>query len=259
MPWIRTLILIAVWSFPLKATAFTSYLGRYNVGIDYIHSADGMNLSYETNTPAGGAPSGCETTPSSSTRMRCDTRLAAGGSSGFGLFLQQPFQRQGAFYFNWDLGFGVRSLNGALEETEAAKLAANNLPLKRTEFSLIGVVMRPYIQFGITPSSWPDILLSLGPTVQLTAGRARINEESENVVMGTTSGVTGFMELEIVLKRFGEGAFSLVSSRDFSGDARGSLFFPRSVDGMDDFRVLFSRNVGGAAFGFGLKLLLDFP
>lgn len=241
------------------ASALTAYLGRYNIGVDYVHSADGMNLTYETDTPGGGPVKGCEQTLSSAARMRCATPLAAGGSSGFGVFLQQPFQRQGQFYFNWDLGFGVRALSGSLRETEAAKLADRNLPLKRVEFALVGLLARPYVQLGITPSSWPDLLLSFGPMIQVAAGRVRLNEEREAVLVGTTSGITGFMELEVVLKRFGEGAFSLISSRDFSGDARGSLFFPRSVDGMDDFRVQFSRHVGGAAFGFGLKLLLDFP
>lgn len=252
-------LILVVVSLQARAMDLTSYLGSYNVGVDYAHSSDAMTLSYETHTPAGGAPDGCIPNPSDAARMRCDTALVAGGSSGFGLFLQQPFRRQGTLYLNWDLSFGVRSLTGSLEEEEAQKLAAKGLPLKRMEFALVGFLFRPYVQIGITPSSWPDILLSLGPVAQITAGRARINDERANVILGTSSDVKGFMELEIVLKRFGEGAFSLFYSRDFSGDERGSLFFPRSVDGMDDFRVLFSRSVGGAAFGFGLKLLLDFP
>ena len=78
--------------------------------------------------------------------------------------------------------------------------------------------------------------------------------------MATVSSfVGGFFEVEIVLWRFGEGALSLFTASDVSGSEEGTNFYPKEVDGMSNFKANFARNVDGEAFGFGLKLLLDWP
>lgn len=237
------------------------YLSKYNIGIDYASSYDGMNLIYDTDRLSGGLlAENCEASGNVA-RMECTSHMMGGASSGFGIFLQQPFQRQGDFHFVVDLGVGVRYLNGALNEEETAETQRRGLPLKQASFSLLGLVLKPYVQIGYTPSSrFPDILFSFGPALQISAGQVTINDEREEVLIGTSSGIRGFTELEIVFWRFGEGFLSVFTSKDFSGGGQdGTDIYPHGKDGMDNFKASFSRNVGGSAFGFGVKLLTIYP
>ena len=126
-------------------------------------------------------------------------------------------------------------------------------------FDLGVFVVRPYLELGYTPSSaFPDILIRLGPVAQLGVGNVSINEEKENVALALSSGLVGYFELEFVFWRFGDGAFSIYSSSDSAGED-GTSLYPEDIAGMSDFDALFSRSVGGAAYGYGLKLVLDFP
>ncbi len=247
---------------PVKAFAgVMDYFSKYNIGIDYASSYDGINLTYDTPRLSGGLLAEDCAGTGNPARMECTTHMMGGASSGFGLFLQQPFQRQGDFYFAVDLGMGVRYLNGAMNEEEAAVMQRRGLPLKQASFSLLALVLKPYVQIGYTPSShFPDILFSFGPAVQISAGQVTINDEREDVLVGTSSGIRGFTELEIVFWRFGEGFLSVFTSKDFSGGGQdGTDIYPHNKDGMDKFKASFSRNVGGSAFGFGVKLLTIYP
>jgi hypothetical protein len=175
------------------------------------------------------------------------------------LFLQKAFKKQGFWYFDYDIGFGVRYLEGKYTATD------QNDSLKQAKFALASIVGKPYIQFGVTPQSLPDVLISIGPAAQVAVGNMTVNNASKSVVFGTSSYsgpmnlMHGFVELEIVLKRFGDGAFSVFSSSDLTGKGEGTKVFEGEVDGMSDFKGVFSHQVGGAAFGFGLKLVTTFP
>lgn len=257
----KIIALTALFTAANASAGVTDYFRKYNVGVDYLSSHDSMTLLYDTpRLSGGGLAADCQPTGNPA-RMQCSTMMTGGVSSGLGLFLQQPFHRQGDFHFVIDLGFGLRLLNGDLQEEDAKKLEQRGLPLKQASFSLVGVVMKPYVQVGYTPSSsFPDILFSFGPAVQVSMGHITINDERENVVLATGSGLTGFMELEVVFWRFGEGFLSLYASRDFSGgDNDATDAYPHGKDGMDEFKASFSRSVGGSAYGFGLKLLTTFP
>jgi hypothetical protein len=176
--------------------------------------------------------------------------------------LHKAFKKQGFFYFDWDVSFGARYLNGELPPEERS---LSGLPLKKASFSLGAAVMKPYIQFGVTPDRFPDILISMGPAIQMAMGSVSINDKSESVAVGTSSVtgpmsvIQGFFALELVLRRFGDGAFSLIAMRDVTGHGNGTKIYPKEVDGMRDFRGTFSRSVGGMAFGFGLKLVTPWP
>jgi hypothetical protein len=125
--------------------------------------------------------------------------------------------------------------------------------------------MKPYVQFGITPERWPDILISMGPALQVALGSVAINNHAENVAVGTSSVtgpmsvIRGFLAIELVLKRFGDGAFSLIASQDVSGHGRGTKIYPKDIDEMSNFRGTFRRSEGHVAFGFGLKLVTPWP
>ena len=237
-----------------------NWLSRYQFGVDYTNSGDHAQVSYQMNRGAS-APSSC--TPETATLQRCRVHMVAGGSSGWGFVLQQAFRRKSNLHFDWDLSLGVRHLAGSLSGKDAQK---NGLPLSDFDFELMAVVAKPYIQFGWTPASrWPDILLSLGPALQVAAGHVAVNGEGKSVVLGSTSGLSrsgllrGFLELEIVPWRFGDGAFSLFSSRDFVSGDDGTPIWPGTKDGMQEFRADFFRGVGGMAWGFGLKLIFNWP
>jgi hypothetical protein len=234
------------------------YVKQYKIGVDYSNSMDYVGLSYSIDRQTN-KPSSCQVDSSDSNKYRCTAGMTGGSSSGFGLFLEKPFKKQGFFYFDWDVSLGARYLTGRLQNPDETS------PLKSASFSLLAGVVKPYIEFGITPDRFPDILITMGPAIQVATGKASINNDSSNVVVGTSS-VTGpmsvlygFSALEIVLKRFQDGYFSLVAMRDYSGNGEGSKFYPKSVDGMSDFKASFSHSVGGMAYGFGLKLLTNWP
>ena len=236
-------------------------LKQYQVGFDYASSQDTVALNYKTPI-AGNLPPSCTQETGDATSKRCSVTMIGGHSSGFGLVLQRAFRRQGLFYFKPEIGFGVRYLNGQLR---ASDKSLSGLPLRSASFSLGSAVLKPYIQFGITPDWWPDLLISMGPAIEGAFGRVSINDDHANVAMGTSSVtgimsvIHGFLQVELVLKRFGDGAFSLFVASEATGNGIGTKFYPRDVDGMSDFRGNFHHNVGGAFMGFGLKLLLDWP
>lgn len=238
-----------------------NYLSQYQIGVDYLNSLDHVTLSYTT-AADGGVPPSCELLEDDSANKRCSVGMVGGGGSGFGLFLQRAFKKQGFWYFDYDIGFGGRYLSGGMEAKDSN---LNGLPLSKAKFSLGAFVAKPYIEFGITPNSWPDLLISLGPAFQVACGSVTINDTSKTVVMGTSSynGPMnlwhGFVQLEIVLKRFGDGAFSLIAEHDTTGSGKGTKIFPGSVDGMSDFRGVFSHSVSGMIYGFGLKLVSPWP
>jgi hypothetical protein len=257
--------LMALWMTPSPSYALMSeivnYVRQNQFGIDYANSMDRVDLAYDTAT-AGNVPASCEVIAESPNLKRCRVSMIGGNSSGWGVFFQRAFKKQGFYYLDWDVSLGARYLNGQLPASERS---LSGLPLKNASFRLGAVVMKPYIQFGITPDRWPDILISMGPAIQAAMGSVSINDEAESVVVGTSSVsgpmsvIHGFFALELVLKRFGDGAFSLMASQDVSGNGRGTKVYPKDIDGMSNFRGTFSRSVGNVAYAFGLKLVTPWP
>ncbi|SMF08034.1 hypothetical protein [Pseudobacteriovorax antillogorgiicola] len=259
---VRGMCLVA--SFLMASPAFGflgvvwEYISQYQIGIDYSASTDVIVMSYEMDR-SGGIPSSCVESIKSDLRQICTHDIVGGQSSGFGLFLQQAFRRQGDYHVDFDLSLGVRYLTGQIPEDELLAIEAQGLPLTEASFTLGVAIAKPYIELGYTPlMGFPDILLRFGPVIQAGAGAVSINEESKDVAVAVSSGVTGYVELEIVFLRFGDGAFSIYSSKDGAG-RDGTPLYPDSVAGMDDFEGEFKRSVGGAALGYGMKLVLNWP
>jgi hypothetical protein len=238
-----------------------NYIRQSQVGIDYSNSIDRVALTYDTASNSA-LPNSCSVIAETPTMKRCTVGMIGGSSNGWGVFLQKAFKKQGFYYLDWDVSFGARYLSGELPANEQS---LSGLPLKNAAFRLGAAVMKPYVQFGVTPDRWPDILVSMGPAIQVAAGSVSINNQAENVAVGTSSVtgpmsvIHGFFALELVLKRFGDGAFSLMASHDVSGHGQGTKIYPKDIDGMSNFRGAFSRSVGGMAYGFGLKLVTPWP
>ncbi len=248
----------------VSSASVFDYLNGYNLGIDSISSSDNVHVTYERDY--SGAPSkNCSVNADDQTKMTCNVYLQGGRGGGFlseylkgyGVFLQQPFKRQGLYYFGYDVGFGLRVLKGALSERDAEETA----PLTSLSFQMYGVAAYPYIQFGITPAqTWPDFLISIGPVIQAFMGQVSVNERPETVAIVQGSklanllSLQGFLGLELVLWRFGEGAFSLFSNRYLvSSRVEKGAFYPKEIDGMSHFSATFQNSV------YGMKLLLNWP
>ena len=255
-------ICAALWSTPSFAFMEQAwdYVKQSQLGFDYSNSIDRVDLSYDM-AEGNYVPPSCSRRSDGSTK-RCTVSMLGGASSGWGVFLQAPFKKQGLFYFDWDVSLGARYLNGQLRSQDQS---LDGLPLRDANFELLAGIVRPYIQFGVTPDGLPDVLVSVGPALQGALGTMVINGEAESVAVGTSS-VTGplslfrgFFALELVFYRFGDGAFSFLASHDVTGHGQGSQVYPGSLDGMSDFRAKFRRDVGGFALGFALKLVTPWP
>lgn len=238
-----------------------SYLKQYQFGLDYTTTNDSLSLTYDYQG-AGANRSSCSDAEGRPGYSRCRVDIQSTPSSGYGFVLQQAFRRKDTFFIKPDLSFGARYLTGELTSQDGQKQISLGLPLKQLQYSLAALVIKPYLQMGITPRSrWPDLLLSLGPAIQVALGQVSVNDEKQAVVMATTSDsyFFGFFELEIVWWRFGDGAFSMFTSTDNTHGGEGTRFYPKTVDGMDRFYASSQRSVGGGFWGFGLKLILDWP
>jgi hypothetical protein len=238
-----------------SATAFS--LSDYQLGLDYSSSHNSVFATYETS--AGSVDeNGCSTGEEGN--RECEITTTTGGSngiiSGWGIFLQPAFKRQGDTYFDWGLDFGARYLAGSYEDPN------EDTPLESLGYNLAAILAKPYIKFGVTPAKkWPDVLISIGPMAQVLVGQVEVNDESESAAMAATSSgfLNGFFEIEIVLWRFGEGALSLYSLTESSNSSGGSEFFRGDVDEMEEIKADFSHGTSGGFGGYGLKILTTWP
>lgn len=250
----RKLCFVVLANLMVNSSAYsfiTDYLTGYKLGIELASSQNNILMSYDTDSNQGHSNCLRET---GETAYRCKQNIDAGSSSGYGLFLAQPFKSSGNFYFGADLGFGLRYLEGEFQN------ANRNTGLQQASFSLISFAIKPYIQFGWTPNGLPDILVTIGPVAHISAGTVEINETPKSSMVAGVSGLQGYFELEIVFLRFGSGgAFGLFLSNEVSGNNEGSELYSGEIDGMSDIKGSFASSAGGGTLGFGLRLLLDFP
>ena len=265
------LLQIAIWfmltssfSQTLEASIMR-YLGNYKLGINLIGSNDAVEVAYDIDATHPAARS-CEQKSSDVSKYTCRETISDPGQGlgseylqGFGIFLQQPFRKQGFWYFGADISFGLQVASNQLPEKRSE---LNGRPLKSLEYSLYGVRMRPYLQFGITPNGFPDILISFGPVLQTIAGTVTVNEESQDTGLAQTSRLKptlnplgwAYVELEVVFWRYRHAAFSWYTARAAVDDSEAEgEFYPGEIDGMENFKASFRSNEGG------FKLLFNFP
>lgn len=251
-----------------RASSLYDYLKDYNVGVNLIGQSQFAKVEFSVDTAEDAIASdvvncGADETL---TLRTCSVILNGGGGSGiggayfggFGVFLQQHFKRTGLFYFDWDVSIGAQLLSGQLE-SKSKNLYAG---LESLEYTLYGLQLKPYIQFGITPRKLPDVLFSAGTVVQALAGNVSVNGEEEFTALLQSSGVSrsiipwaqAYFEFEIVFLRFGDGAFSWYQSLTAANDSASTGdFYTKDVDAMSDFKASFVSSESG------LKLLLNWP
>ena len=101
---------------PLRSQAEgASFFSRYNLGINYATTTSYASISYEAPSVAS-MPTDCSPSLAASSLMHCIAYLGpdTSNSSDFSIYLDQPFKRQGFFYFAAGLTFSTISYKGGL-------------------------------------------------------------------------------------------------------------------------------------------------
>ena len=263
---VMRLAVLLTCSFGSAANAgVMDYVKSYQLGLEHSNSRDQVALSYEVSDLSETRPDHCQKRSEKSNLQRCSIAVYSGGSQGLQIFAQKAFERQGLWHLDFNLNFGLRYLNGSI--TPARAQSQELAPLRNLRFSLGALLVTPSATFGITPANfWPDVLLSVGPALQVAAGSVSLNDQSQIVLIGTSSGsdlasmIRGHGQIEIVFWRFGDGALSAYFARDTTGGGNGTPFIPGTIDGMQNIRAKFARTIGGdVPGGYGVKLLFDWP
>ena len=262
---ISLLALLATSLCPVANAGVWDFVKSYQLGIEHSISRDQLVLNYEVDGTEGASSDSCKAFSGDSNLRRCSVSVASGGGQGFQLLAQKAFERQGFWHLDFDVNFGLRYLAGTISESKAQ--AEDLAPLESLRFSLGALLVTPSVTFGIAPANfWPDVLLSVGPALQIAAGSVAINDQSKTVVVGTSSGsdlssmIRGHGQIEVVFWRFGDGALSVYFARDTTGGGNGTPFVRGNIDGMENIRAKFARTIGGnLPGGYGLKLLFDWP
>lgn len=232
------------------------WLKSYKVGISKHYLLDQINLAYETTNSKASTAQECKQFDGNQAYYKCEHFISANSHYGYGIFLQPAFRKKGLFYYNADISIGFRHYKGQLLDEEIKE----NLPLQQLKFIFYGLNLQTYLQLGITPEKWPELIISFGPTAQWVWGNLTLNNKQINtgfLGMLNWSGLnnyTAFFKIELVLFRFGDGAFSLFTT-NLSG--KNKMVFgeiPQNIgEDMNNIEINFNRNSAG------IKFLLDWP
>lgn len=245
------------------------YLRGYKLGVNFIGQSEGASINFDVDTakdPISNTVTNCGENSFEQVR-NCSVQMNGGGGRGlgasflhgFGLYLQQPFKKQGEFYFNWDLGIGIQAISAGWENEDGS---FDYPGLKSISYSLYGAQLKPYVQIGWTPYRFPDVIFTLGPVIQMVAGSVSVNDQEETAAFIQSSNINSsvlpwaqaYFELELVFLRFGNGAFSWYISRAAaSSSVEVGDFYAEEVGAMSNFSATFRAHESG------FKLLLNWP
>lgn len=239
------------------------YLKGYKIGIDQSFSKDIATIEYDVKSSQFNNDELCEPSPFNLDRMRCQSQIVADSSGGYGIFLQQAFKRKGLWHYDIDLGLSFRSMEGKFDKydrnADSAVAVDPNQPLKKVDFYLYGLLLKPHITLGITPKRFfPDLLVSFGPTAAVYWGSTVINDnvKQESGFKGVyrrsdVLNVLSFLQFEAVLLRFGDGFISFYTGyeRDVGQNKDGNIV-PVGADNMTNIDVIFDRNISGTKLQF---------
>ena len=185
------------------------YLMQYQLGIELGDTTDRVSLVFE---PSENSYSNDKFCSNEDEKTICKIPYQQ-RSSNYGFFLQQPFERQGLWYINWDVSLGLKFLSGDYKLAEDDE--GENVPYSQISMNALSFTIYPYIVFGITPKSfWPDLLISFSPVVgEAVFGNAKIGDDEfdfKNGVFRRTQMLSiPTIDFDLILVRFGDGYFGL--------------------------------------------------
>ena len=144
------------------------------------------------------------------------------------IYLEEPFKRQGLFYFDLGLTFATVSYQGGLvgkpkpptqQKPQPGKprqvQVAPEQPLTKAYLELYGVDWQGYGRIGLTPRYLPDLFFTVGLGIQTAAGRlSMFAQKYQHFVIQPDA----YVELELVVLRVKTGALS-----GFVGQDQGLL------------------------------------
>ena len=256
---LRLFIVLFMMSTNAHALGVLKYLKGYQLGLTYSTTGDNIVFNYDTDEQ-NPIPGKCADNIERSGKQTCSVSMNGAGSSGIGIMIEQTFKKpSGWFYFNYDLGFSFNYLEGEMNKSETTYQSDNSLPLSKAKFELVRLSVLPYIQLGVVTKTFvPDVILTLGPNLTTAVGNFTVNDTKEFIAAASTSGLTGFLSIEFVFFRFGDGYFSIFTKSEWS-NKNGDATLSDDIDGMDNFSLSFNSREGGGFLGYGLKLILNWP
>ena len=207
----------------------------YNLGYVYSTTTSYASISYDAPIVSN-LPQDCSKSVESSSMMRCQAYLApdTSGASDSSIFIEEPFKRQGMFYFEPAFTFSTISYKGGLGSKPKNRLsktsnssesvqngtstsasdyslgaqapAEGEQPLTKAYIEAYGINWQGYLRFGLTPRYLPDVLVKVGLGIQTVGGRLKIfKEEKIRYVIQPSA----FGEIALVLARVSTGALSI--------------------------------------------------
>ena len=236
----KAYIILCLFALPLVTPeqAFAEnggYFSGYNLGYVYSTTTSYASISYDAPIVSK-LPQDCSESVESSSMMRCQAYLApdTSGASDSSIFIEEPFKRQGLFYFEPAFTFSTISYKGGLGskpksplsstsksgsslQSSASTSASSNSsgeqapadgeqPLTKAYIEAYGINWQGYLRFGLTPRYLPDVLFKLGLGVQTVGGRLKIfKEEKIRYVIQPSA----FGEIALILVRVSTGALSV--------------------------------------------------
>lgn len=252
---IRILILLIAFgsSAPAQADLLSPwhYIKNYQLGFDVGERRDSAEIGFDINRNTYN-DADCEVLDNN--LVHCAHEFE-NDSSGYGVFIEQPFKRRGLWHFDYDISFDLRILDSKL--VYSGDKDPSRVPVKDMRLHLYSLIAMPYVTVGITPKDYPELLFSLGPNGEMVWGSVNINDTRYQIAergvfrRSSVRSLLSFMQLNLVLKRFGNGYFALTMSQIRGDDhVQDGEILPEKIDQMTNLRLRLNKEF------YGVKVLL---
>jgi hypothetical protein len=247
-------------------------VSRYRVGVDYSLQMNAAIISYDAPAPKTGTPLACKAGDAGSGTNHCIAALFPTAGTGWGMFIQKRFERQGWAYFDFGVNGGVRTLQtslmkqfdqviangGTLDPSASPSVDAEPQappdPITSMSTHLTGIAANGYVQVGLTPRYLPDLLLTTQTGAEILTGTIEVNGSSNwQTFLIPTAGA----QVELVWSRFGSGALSSYLGEDIPLLAASQVKVP-DANGVNQGIANVRMSLLSVSVGL-LKLVIPIP
>ncbi len=230
--WFLSVLLLQIL-LPLRAQADLlspwRYIKNYQWGLELGDNDDRATIAFDQKSEKNQDQDACVASSNShsienpqdvQTTTHCEVQFQRSGN-GYGIFLQQPFKRSGFWHFDYDIGLSFRAIDGTmtLQDNQFDADSRWQNPIDDLSLHLFSIVLKPQITFGVTPTHYPELLFSFGPTIDVMWGSINMNSEryqTPAIGLYRRSGLYvdprffyyANFQTEVVLRRIGKGWIS---------------------------------------------------
>lgn len=237
------------------------FFERYNLGVTYAASASYARVMYKHPT-INPLPDDCAPDVQDDRQMTCTAYLApdADETATPSLFFEEAFKRQGLFFFDLGFAFSTITYKGGIvpKPAQTVKAKPGTKPIETVQpiglvfMEIYGINWQAYGRVGFTPRYVPDLFLTAGLGLQTAGGKVKMLGISETVFVVQPD---VFLELELVIVRAGEAAFSaFIGKSESITTPLGS----RIVEDEPAGSKLTQLELGLTSTSAGLRLLFPF-